>query len=102
MGIIAIQQSGIWAAAFLFGFAIALRLSIDNVVGPIVLGEAARIHPVVVIMSFVCGAILFGVVGLLIAVPVAVCIKVTLQQYYAEPIADSATARWPDRDDSRT
>lgn len=88
VGIIAIQQSGIVAAAFLFGFAIALRLSIDNVVGPIVLGEAARIHPVVVIISFVCGAILFGVVGLLIAVPVAVCIKVTLQQYYAEPIAD--------------
>jgi predicted PurR-regulated permease PerM len=89
VGLVAIQQSGIWAAAFLFAFAIALRLSIDNVVGPIVLGEAARIHPVVVIISFVCGAILFGVVGLLIAVPVAVCIKVTLEQYYAEPIADS-------------
>ena len=58
-------------------------------VGPIVLGEAARIHPVVVIMSFVCGAILFGVVGLLIAVPAAVCIKVTLRQYYSEPIVDS-------------
>ena len=81
VGLVAIQQSGIWATALLFGFAIALRLSIDNVVGPIVLGEAARIHPVVVIISFVCGAILFGVVGLLIAVPAAVCIKVTLQQY---------------------
>jgi predicted PurR-regulated permease PerM len=89
VGIVAMQQSGIWAAALLFGFAIALRLSIDNVVGPIVLGEAARIHPVVVIICFVCGAILFGVVGLLLAVPIAVCIKVTLQQYYAEPIADS-------------
>jgi predicted PurR-regulated permease PerM len=87
VGIIAIQQNEIWAAGLLFGFAIALRLSIDNLVGPIVLGEAARIHPVVVIISFVCGAILFGVVGLLIAVPVAVCIKITLQQYYAEPIA---------------
>lgn len=87
VGIIAIQQSGIVAAALLFGFAIALRLSIDNVVGPIVLGEAARIHPVVIIISFVCGAILFGVVGLLIAVPVAVCIKVALTHYYAEPVA---------------
>jgi predicted PurR-regulated permease PerM len=52
-----------------------------------VLGEAARIHPVIIIISFVCGAILFGVVGLLIAVPVAVCIKITLTHYYAEPIA---------------
>ena len=40
-------------------------------------------------MSFVCDAILFGVAGVLIAMPVAVCIKVTLQQYYAEPIAGS-------------
>lgn len=87
VGVVAVQQSGIVAAALLFGFAIALRLSIDNVVGPIVLGEAARIHPVVVIISFVCGAILFGVVGLLIAVPIAVCIKITLQNYYAEPVA---------------
>jgi predicted PurR-regulated permease PerM len=39
-----------------------------------------------VIISFVCGASLFGVVGLLLAVPIAVCIKITLQQYYAEPI----------------
>lgn len=93
VGLVAVQQSGIWAAGLLFGFAIALRLSIDNVVGPIVLGEAARIHPVVVIISFVCGAILFGVVGLLLAVPIAVCIKITLQQYYAEPIADGEVRR---------
>ncbi len=87
VGVIAIQQSGIVTAGLLIGFAIALRLSIDNLVGPLVLGEAARIHPVVVIISFVCGAILFGVVGLLIAVPVAVCIKITLEHYYAEPVA---------------
>jgi predicted PurR-regulated permease PerM len=87
VGIIAIQERGIVEAALLFGFAIGLRLSIDNLVGPIVLGEAARIHPVIIIISFVCGAILFGVVGLLIAVPIAVCIKITLQHYYAEPVA---------------
>lgn len=87
VGVIAIQQQGIVAAALLFGFAIGLRLSIDNLVGPIVLGEAARIHPVIIIISFVCGAILFGIVGLLIAVPIAVCIKITLQHYYAEPVA---------------
>jgi predicted PurR-regulated permease PerM len=39
-----------------------------------------------VIISFVCGSILFGVVGLLFAVPIAVCIKMTLEQYYAEPV----------------
>jgi predicted PurR-regulated permease PerM len=87
VGVVAIQQNGILAAGLLFAFAIGLRLSIDNLVGPLVLGEAARIHPVIIIISFVCGAILFGIVGLLIAVPVAVCIKITLTQYYADPVA---------------
>jgi len=95
VAIIAVQQGGIVAAALLFGFAMALRLSIDNLVGPLVLGEAARVHPVVIIISFVCGAILFGVVGLLLAVPVVVCVKITLDHYYAEPIARS-----PDRDEA--
>jgi predicted PurR-regulated permease PerM len=86
VGIVALQQETLQAAALLVGFVIALRLSIDNIIGPIVLGQAARLHPVVVIAGFVCGAMLFGVVGLLLAVPMAVCIKIALEHYYAEPI----------------
>ena len=86
VGLTAIQQASIWSTIFLIGFTIALRLSIDNLVGPLVLGQAARIHPVVVIISFVCGAMLFGVVGLLLAVPVVVCVKTALEHYYAEPV----------------
>jgi predicted PurR-regulated permease PerM len=86
VGIVATQQATLTAAALLMGFVLALRLSIDNIVGPIVLGHAARLHPVVVIAGFVCGAMLFGVVGLLLAVPTAVCIKIALEHYYAEPI----------------
>jgi predicted PurR-regulated permease PerM len=91
VGVVAIQQKSLWSAAFLVVFAIGLRLSIDNVVGPLVLGKAARLHPVVIILAFVCGAMLFGVVGLLLAVPVAVSIKITLTHYYSEPIAESRT-----------
>jgi predicted PurR-regulated permease PerM len=86
VGIVATQQTTLTAAALLMGFVLALRLSIDNIIGPIVLGQAARLHPVVVIAGFVCGAMLFGVVGLLLAVPTAVCIKIALEHYYAEPI----------------
>jgi predicted PurR-regulated permease PerM len=86
VGIVAAQQQSLEAAAVLVGFVIALRLSIDNLVGPLVLGHAARLHPVVVIAGFICGAMLFGVVGLLLAVPAAMCIKIALEHYYAEPI----------------
>lgn len=84
VGLTAASQ-GTFAAIFLMVYALALRLSIDNLVGPLALGRAATVHPVVVIFSFVIGAVLFGVIGLLLAVPTAASIKLILQHYYAEP-----------------
>jgi predicted PurR-regulated permease PerM len=89
VGLVAIQQTSFWGTLFLMAFAIGLRLSIDNLFGPLVLGQAARVHPVVIIICFVVGAMLFGVVGLLLAVPTAVILKTSLQYYYAEPIRGS-------------
>jgi predicted PurR-regulated permease PerM len=91
VGIVAVQQTSLQTAILLVGFVIALRLSIDNLVGPLVLGSATRLHPVVIIAGFTCGAMLFGIVGLLLAVPVAVCIKIALEHYYAEPIDPAAS-----------
>jgi predicted PurR-regulated permease PerM len=82
------QGGGISWFAGAIAFIIALRLSIDNLVGPLVLGRAARVHPVVVIFAFACGAMLFGAIGLLLAVPAAVVLKTALQHYYAEPIVE--------------
>jgi predicted PurR-regulated permease PerM len=87
VGVVAIQGGELWGAVFLMAFAIGLRVSIDNLVGPVVLGQAARIHPVVVIIAFVVGVMLFGVVGVLLAVPVVVCIRIALEHYYSEPIS---------------
>jgi predicted PurR-regulated permease PerM len=39
-----------------------------------------------VIFGFVIGAVLFGVIGLVLAVPTAACVKLVLQRYYAEPV----------------
>jgi predicted PurR-regulated permease PerM len=86
VGLSAAQQ-GLWDAVGLMGYALALRLSIDNLVGPLLLGRAVTIHPVVVIFCFVIGAVLFGIIGLVLAVPAAACIKLVLEHYYAEPVA---------------
>jgi predicted PurR-regulated permease PerM len=84
----AAAQAGLFAILGLIVFAIALRLSIDQVIGPLVLGQVARVHPVVIIFSFLSGAVLFGVIGLILAVPVAASIKIILTIYYAEPVGD--------------
>ena len=84
-GLVAVEQAAtardIWAYV---GYAVALRLSIDQLVGPIVLGNAARLHPVVVIFCFLAGGALFGIVGMILAVPIALLVKMTLSVLYRE------------------
>jgi predicted PurR-regulated permease PerM len=87
----AVQQQRPATILLLGAFAVALRLSIDNLVGPLVLGRAGRVHPVIVIFSFIAGASLFGVVGLILAVPTAVSIRIVLEHYYAEPLKRPAS-----------
>ena len=86
VGLTAIQQTTTLGLIGLAVFAIALRLSIDNIVGPLVIGRAAQLHPVVIFFAFLSGAALFGIIGLILAVPVASAIKIVMTAYYAEPI----------------
>lgn len=85
-GLAATQQAqGPWNILAYVLYATALRVSIDQFFGPIVLGRAAHLPPVLIIFCFLSGGILFGVVGVILAVPVALCIKVTLATLYGEP-----------------
>jgi predicted PurR-regulated permease PerM len=71
-------------------YATALRISIDQVFGPLALGTAARVHPVLVMFCFLAGGLLFGLTGVVLAVPVAVTVKVTLAILYDEPLPGAA------------
>ena len=86
-GLAAIQEAkGIWSVIDYVIYASALRLSIDQLVGPIVLGRAARLSPPLVIFCFLTGGLLFGVAGVILAVPIALTIKVALAAMYREPL----------------
>jgi predicted PurR-regulated permease PerM len=65
-------------------YATALRLSIDQLVGPVVLGTAAHVHPVLIIFCFLAGGIVFGIPGVILAVPVALLIKSALATLYGD------------------
>ena len=66
------------------GYAIVLRLSIDQIVAPLVLGSAAHVHPVVIIFCFFAGAVLLGIPGVILAVPVALAAKTALATLYGD------------------
>ena len=68
-------------------YATALRLSIDQLLGPVVLGTAARVHPIAVIFCFLAGGALFGIVGIILSVPAALVVRTTLVILYDEPKA---------------
>ena len=89
-GLVAIHYAaGIGAIIAYALYATALRISIDQLFGPLALGAAARLHLVLVIFCFLSGAFLFGVVGVIMAVPVALIVKTTLALLYGEPGKDA-------------
>lgn len=65
-------------------YATVLRLSIDQLVGPIVLGRAAHVHPVLIIFCFLAGGVVLGVPGIILAVPMALAVKSTLATLYGD------------------
>jgi predicted PurR-regulated permease PerM len=84
-GLVAVQQaSSGWSIIGYIIYATALRISIDQFFGPLVLGRAAYVPPVLVIFCFLAGGLLFGIVGVILSVPVALCIKVLLREIYQE------------------
>ena len=69
-------------------YATALRLSIDQLIGPIVLGAAARLHPVLIIFCFLAGGVVFGIPGIMPwLLPLALLIKSTLATLYGDESA---------------
>ncbi len=86
VGLVAVQHAATTGDILAFiAYAIALRISIDQFFGPIVLGSAAQVRPIVVIFCFLAGGLLFGIVGVILAVPIALTLKVILAVLYREP-----------------
>jgi predicted PurR-regulated permease PerM len=89
-GLVAVHNAaGVGAIIAYALYATALRISIDQLFGPLALGAAARLHPALVIFCFLSGALLFGMIGVIMAVPVALVVKVTLALLYDEPATET-------------
>lgn len=85
-GLVALNQAtGIWDIVAYTIYAVVLRVSIDQFLAPVVLGRAGNVHPTLIIFCFAAGGILFGFAGVILAVPVALSIKVVLEAIYEEP-----------------
>jgi predicted PurR-regulated permease PerM len=79
--IVAVLNSGSLgsAVAVIIAFAI-LKLVDDFVVQPLVVASSVEMHPVLVLVAIMIGGELFGILGMLLAVPVAGFFKVVLKE----------------------
>ncbi|HVV92626.1 MAG TPA: AI-2E family transporter [Hyphomicrobiales bacterium] len=101
-GLVALHNAtSIWNIVGYIIYAALLRLSIDQMLGPLVLGKAARIHPVLVIFCFLSGGLLFGISGVIMSVPVALTIRIVLGTLYDEPLPGIDPDPVPAREEER-
>lgn len=64
-----------------------LRQLEDTFVIPQVIGRIVHLHPLLVIFVVVAGTALGGILGLLLAVPIAAVLKILVQYFYAKVMA---------------
>jgi len=69
----------IWAV-----FAIVYQQIENNVIQPRIQARAVQLDPLIVLVSVLFGSALFGVLGALLAIPVAAAIQITYREYRAE------------------
>jgi predicted PurR-regulated permease PerM len=90
-GIAALVQPGhgIGYALILMGIMGALGSVIfDLLVTPKVVGGSVGVHPLLTLFSLMLGAQLFGILGMIIAVPVAASLQVALAHFYPQILDD--------------
>lgn len=77
---------------------VVVRQIEDQVIMPLVIGRAVHLHPVVTIFAVLVGLSVWGILGGLLAVPVAAALNVTLHELYpdeANTAASEPVARTP-------
>jgi len=82
IGAVAVSRGNVGAVLAFAGFAFGLRLSIDQFVGPLVLGKAVSLPAPVIIFAMLAGGAIWGVLGVVVAVPTAVGVRLALEIAY--------------------
>jgi predicted PurR-regulated permease PerM len=96
----------LWAV----GFSVILhQIIFDQMITPKILGGHVGLHPILSIVALLVGNILLGIVGMVLAVPVAACVqigvlaalpKLRLDIDIPEPVIDSETSAVQDMDEA--
>ena len=82
VAVVALSHGGVGLAVVVVVFLFVLRQIEDVVIMPLVLGRAVNLHPLAAMFAVVVGTTAFGVLGTLLAVPVAAAINVAMHEFF--------------------
>jgi predicted PurR-regulated permease PerM len=71
-------------------YAVAYQQFENNVIQPQVQRRTVQLHPFVVLVAVLCGAALMGILGALIAIPIAASIKILIEDWWEYRQQDAA------------
>lgn len=72
----------------------AIQFLVGNVVEPRMLGQSLDLHPVVILMALVFWGMLWGIMGMFLAIPITAVVKIVLERIeITVPIADLLAGR---------
>lgn len=103
-------RTGVGTGVFVLAWIVGIHQLEANLLNPKILGDAAKIHPVLVVFSLLAGEHFFGIMGALLAVPTMSIVQSLFLHWrkYAlgEPAsdeegADEASAKPKSKDDKR-
>lgn len=86
--IVGMSQFGPKVALGIIVFYTLARWFEDYVIVPKVIGHAVEMHALAVIFAVLCGEVMAGALGMLIAIPVAACIKLVIDFFYLGKVPD--------------
>lgn len=91
--LVAFADRGLGTAAVVLLLVLVVQQLESNVLEPFILGRVVHLHPLVVLLSITAGAVLLGILGAFLAVPVATVVARTLEdareRSTAGPVADA-------------
>ena len=69
-------------AALIFAIIYIIYAQIENnLISPKIQGDALNLRPIMIIIAITIGMYMFGLIGAIIAIPIAGCVKVLIEEY---------------------
>lgn len=84
--LIALFMPGSWMMAlWVFLLFVGVQVIANNLIGPLIMGRAVGLHPLAIMLAILVGGMTFGMLGIILAIPVVSCLNIILEEVLLAP-----------------